>query len=83
MWTDVFQVTILTHLTSENNANALKRDIRPFQNVSSSSVSCLQASCLSSSGLWSDKGGSFPSFQIQSKEGGSTFGSEYVSHGEV
>lgn len=27
--------------------------------------------------------GSVPSFQIQNKEEGSTFGSEYMSHGEI
>lgn len=46
----------------------------------SSLASCLQASCLSSSGRWSYKVGSSPSFQIPNKEGDSTSGSKYASH---
>lgn len=51
--------------------------------LGSSLVPCLQASCRSSSGLWTNKVGSVPSSQIQNKEEGSTFGSEYGSHGEL
>lgn len=45
----------------------------------SSLVSWLRASCQSSSGPWSYKVASFPSFQTHEMEGGSTLGSEYVS----
>lgn len=64
----------------EKNRKDLVRTLKLSKLSPSSLVSCLLASCLSSSGLWAYKVGSRPSFQIHSKEGDSTFVSEYVSH---
>lgn len=72
--------SIQTHFTSEKESTNTQRILYFKSKLSSSSASCLQASCLSSSGLWTNKVGSFPSFQIPNKEEDSIFGSEYVSH---
>lgn len=83
MWTDVFQVTIQSkHTLHFKKGTNTQRIIYFKPKLSSSSASCLQASCLSSSGLWTNKVGSFPSFQIPNKEEDSIFGSEYVPHEE-
>lgn len=64
----------------EKNRKDLVSNLNLSKFSPSSLVSCLLASCLSSSGLWTYKVGSSPSLQIHSKEGDSTFVSEYVSH---